>query len=239
MAEVRNSNLFGKRWFLLLAVAILLPAGVSSEYIYGYVTDKGTGSPFVNISVDVFMALDHSSPLASVRTDNKGYYNATVEPGNYDIYLRVGDSNPMQSVYVQAGQIQQIDFKINMKSISEQQQMDSYTYWIVFIIGGIILLIILADQIFFKRKRILSDLAAERSRLESELKGKEEAVDELGKLKKDKGQLEYMINLTRTKYHQRTINEESYREIIRDYQEKLIEVEAKIAAMEAEKKESK
>lgn len=243
MSVQKNFVLWRRIGFVLLIVMLFLPGGVIAEtkaLIEGYVTDKDTGKPFVNVSAEVYPALDHSSPLASLYTDEKGYYNVSVPPGNYDIYVRVGKTNPMQSVYVQSGQIQSIDFKISMKSISEEQMTSSGMFWIQVIIAGLILVVILVDQLFFKKKRILSDLEAERSRIEAELKKSEAGgLDELSRLKKDKNQLEYMINLTRTKYHQRSINEESFREIIRDYQEKLIEIEAKIATLEADKKDGK
>ncbi|MDD5111645.1 MAG: carboxypeptidase-like regulatory domain-containing protein [Candidatus Altiarchaeota archaeon] len=223
--------------FLLCALSAFACAS-QKAFIEGSVTDTATGKPFMNVSLDVFVASDPSNPYATVRTDERGRYNISVDDGNYEIYVRVGATNPRQSVYVHAGEIQQLNFKISMKSISEEQLSSNWMFWVQVGIAALIIGIIAVDQLFFKRKRVLSDLAAERGRLEAELKkGEEGGQDDLGKLRKDRSQLEYMINLTRTKYHQRSINEESFREIIRDYQEKLIEVEARIAALEAEKKD--
>jgi hypothetical protein len=226
---------------LILAVILLIPsqaAAAGTASIEGYVTDKDSGKPFAGVQIETYNVSDHSKPVASSITDERGYYSMNVSPGNYDIYVRTGKTNPWQSVYLQAGQLQSIDFRISMTSISDEQMTSSPLFWAQIILAGLILLIIVIDQLFFKRKRILSDLAAERTKLEVELKkGDEIGQDEIGMLKKDKSQLEYMINLTRTKYHQRSINEESFREIIRDYQEKLIEVEAKIAALESDRKQ--
>jgi len=225
---------------LLLAVVLLMPlpvvaAGTAS--IDGHIIDKDTGKHLAGLLVEAINVSDGKTVASSI-TDESGYYSMNVSPGNYDVFVRIGEKQPSQSLFVQTGQIQSLDFKISMKSISEQQMTQSPLFWAQIILAGFILLIIIIDQLFFKRKRILSDLAAERSRLEVELKkGDETSRDEISKLKKDKSQLEYMINLTRTKYHERSINEESFREIIRDYQEKLIEVEAKMAALESEKKE--
>lgn len=224
---------------LILLSAIPIASAQSAAFLTGCVIDRDSGIPFNGTLVDVYDAADHTTPLSSVYTDTRGCYNTSVKPGNYDIYVRIGISNPTQSVYVQAGQIQQVDFKISMKSVREEQLTGSSMFWIQVAIAGVILAVIVIDQLFFKKKRILGELAAERSKLEAEMK-KDDGwgwYGELSNLKKEKKQLEYMINLTRTKYHERSINEESYREIIRDYQEKLIEVEAKIAAMETEGKE--
>lgn len=237
-------NSFKAGLFITAATVLFyLPsAGAAPQaFLDGCVLDKDTGMPFNGTLVEVYDVADHTKPASSIYTDGRGCYNTSVNPGNYDIYVRIGRANPTQSVYVQAGQIQQVDFRISMKSVTEEQLTSSSMFWIQVAVAGIILAVIVVDQLFFKKKRILGELAAERSKLESEMK-KDEGwgwYGELSNLKKEKKQLEYMINLTRTKYHERSINEESYREIIRDYQEKLIEVEAKIAAMETENTEKK
>jgi len=224
---------------VLLALVLFFSAGAcaaANAYLSGNVIDVGSGKPFEGTLVEAYLASDHTRPVASVETDERGYYNMSLPSGNYDVYARIGKRNPSQSIYLQPGQVQIIDFKISMETISEEQMTSSPLFWVQVVIAGLILVVILVDQIFFKQKRILRDLAAERSRLENEIKKDESGgVDELSRLRKEKNQLEYMINLTRTKYHKKNINEESFREIIRDYQEKLIEVEAKIASLEGEK----
>gem|GEM_PF-5106068 len=55
---------------------------------------------------------------------------------------------------------------------------------------------------------------------------------ELLKLQSEKSNIEEMIRIAKTKYHKRKLDEESFREIIRDHQKKLIEIEAKINQIE-------
>jgi hypothetical protein len=222
---------------LILVSALPAASAQSAAFLAGCVTNKDNGMPFNGTLVQVYDVAEPNNAVSSVYTDVKGCYNTSVKPGNYNIYVRIGNTHPTQSVYVQAGQIQQVDFRISMKSVLEEQLTSSNMFWIQVGIAGIILAVIVVDQLFFKKKRILGELAAERTKLEAEMK-KDEGwgwYGEVNNLRKEKKQLEYMINLTRTKYHERSINEESYREIIRDYQEKLIEVEAKIAALESDR----
>jgi len=225
---------------LCLAVFFSLIASTacsaSVAYVEGFVKDKDTGRPFENVVVEVFNTSSPNTPVASMVTDANGFYNVSVSKGNYEIFVRVGSSNPRQSVYVQSGEIQHIDFVIDKKSITGESITSNPMTLLQIGIAVLILLGILADQLFFRKRRVATGLAAETARIEREIKSAGSGVDDLTGLRNEKKQLEYMIDLTRTKYHQRAINEESFREIIRDYQEKLIEVEAKIAALESEKK---
>jgi hypothetical protein len=62
------------------------------------------------------------------------------------------------------------------------------------------------------------------------------AKSELEKLEGRKAELEEMIRLAKVKFYKRQIDEESYKGIVKNNQEKLIEVEAKIGEMEGRKK---
>jgi len=58
--------------------------------------------------------------------------------------------------------------------------------------------------------------------------GKLVDIDKTSMLIKRKEDIEYMINLSRIKYYKRRIDKESFREIIKDYQKQLIEIEAEL-----------
>ncbi|HIE34242.1 MAG TPA: hypothetical protein EYP86_03805 [Candidatus Altiarchaeales archaeon] len=55
---------------------------------------------------------------------------------------------------------------------------------------------------------------------------------QIKKLLDEKKSIEEMIEIAKKKYHQRKLDEESFREIVRDNQKKLIEIEAKIDDIE-------
>lgn len=67
----------------------------------------------------------------------------------------------------------------------------------------------------------------------------EERSDLLQKLNARKERIEYLIKLAESKYHRRKLDEESFREIIRDQQKKVMEIEAKISEIEKEIKKLK
>lgn len=60
------------------------------------------------------------------------------------------------------------------------------------------------------------------------------AESELQKLKKEKERIEELIRRTKIKYHKREIDEESFREIIKDYQKDLMEITMRISELESE-----
>lgn len=74
-----------------------------------------------------------------------------------------------------------------------------------------------------------------KSRRESLRKGFWERMegesDEIKKLQDEKGRLEELIKNTKAKYHRREIDEESFREIVKDYQKELMEINVKIGKM--------
>ena len=55
---------------------------------------------------------------------------------------------------------------------------------------------------------------------------------ELTRLRDEKKSIEEMIKLAQVKFHKRKLDEESFREIVRDEQKKLIEVEARMQDLE-------
>ena len=215
--------------------------------IMGYVTDAEMNTAYSGALVEIFYS-DHTEPLAITRTDYQGYYKFDIPPERgYDIYARVGEMPTMQSVYVSPGQIQTVNFKISVKKVTNEQFTEDIGFRVVVIVAVVILLIILIDQIYLRKRREIKELDKERQKLEEKMGTSGEAPDlrftgregELMGLKKEKTQFEYMINLTNIKYHTRKLDEESFREIVRDYQKKLIEIEIKIKELEREKEKSR
>jgi len=60
----------------------------------------------------------------------------------------------------------------------------------------------------------------------------EARADELTKLQEQKNHLEELIKRTKVKYHKRELDEESFREIVKDYQKQLMEINVKIWELE-------
>lgn len=223
---------------LLLLLLLYSASAAENATIYGYVTDRDTGKPLDDIVVEIFSSADHSAPVASVYTDIKGSYNASVPAGQtYDIYVRLGKVNPSQSVYLAEGYVQKVDFEISMQSVSQTTSIiEDSGFSMVVVVAVVILVVILFDQVYLRKKRVMRDLEAEKKHLEKKLAEEGEPMDELSSLKKERDRINYMVNLTKTKYHQRKLDEESFREIVRDYQKTLIEIETKIEEMEKDKK---
>jgi len=59
----------------------------------------------------------------------------------------------------------------------------------------------------------------------------------LQELKRKRDEITNLITLTKKTYHQRKIDEESFREIVKDYQQQLIEIEGKIKNSEKDSTE--
>ncbi|VVB54915.1 Carboxypeptidase regulatory-like domain protein [uncultured archaeon] len=214
-----------KRFLAFIAVFWLVQVALAQNAtISGHVTDKDTGRPYSGVSVEVFNATDHSVPVAALVTDDKGFFETEV-PGmvNYDIFLRVGKSNPSQSVYVQAGQIQTVDFIVSSRAVSASEAEDSGGFIVVVVVALVVLAVILVDQVLSRRKgkAVVGGSAAV-------LPAKESLEQRKARLTSEKARIEEMISLTKNKYQHRLIDEESFREIIRDHQKKLIEVEAQL-----------
>ena len=60
----------------------------------------------------------------------------------------------------------------------------------------------------------------------------ENAEQELEQLQRQKKEVEDLIEIAKSKFHNRNLDEESFREIVRDQQKKLIEIESKISNLE-------
>ncbi len=209
--------------------------------IQGYVKNQKTGMPNEGVWVDVYKSDDHSKSIASMKTDAQGFYSAEVPAGfSYDVYVRAGDPNPNQrtSNAVEPSGVYTLNFKIDSETNYSEVSMEKYGFWIVVIVAVLILLIILIDQLLLRKKRVMRELETERDKLKKRIEegDKSEPGSELERLQKERDQIDYMINLTKIKFHKRKIDEESFREIARDYQKKLIEVEAKIDELTGEEK---
>jgi hypothetical protein len=60
----------------------------------------------------------------------------------------------------------------------------------------------------------------------------EARADELTQLQEEKNQIDELIKRTKVKYHKRELDEESFREIVKDYQKQLMEINVKIWDLE-------
>ncbi len=96
----------------------------------------------------------------------------------------------------------------------------------VFLFPGLMLVIVLTAVVVFLWRR-------RKSHKKTHSKGAGAGVDvELLKLQDEKKSIEEMIRIAKKKYHNRMLDEESFREIVRDHQKKLIEIEARINQIE-------
>lgn len=116
-------------------------------------------------------------------------------------------------------------------------------FWIIFFLLLILLVIGLILFILFLLKVPIFRIE-ERNILEIQPEeivrmSDSEKKDLLQKLQDKKRRVEYMIDLTKRRYYQREMDEESFREIVRDHQKKLIDIETKIKEMEEQIKKLK
>ncbi|MBD3389015.1 MAG: hypothetical protein GF416_08010 [Candidatus Altiarchaeales archaeon] len=205
------------RPYYALALLILTAgAAVAQEYatIQGYVRDGNSGESIEGLKVDVYRSDDHSNTIAATKTDERGFYAVDVPPGSYyDVYLRVGDTNPNQrtSEAAAANAVYPLNFNIASESNYTDVVVERYGFWIVAAVAALVIAVIVLDQVFLKKSE------------------KEPSLEEL---RKERDQITGMISMIKSKYHRREIDEESYREINRDEQKKLIEIEARIREKE-------
>lgn len=229
-----------RRLLLLLVILVYtVSAQEQNATIQGYVKDV-SGAPMVDVSVDIYSTDNLNKAFAYTKTDDNGFYKVDVEPGKYyDILVRDGSVNPKQRTkdVVRENSINTLNFEISTETSYSEVMIEKYGFWIVVVVAVIILFVILGDQLFMRRKRKIRALERERSELEERIKGEEsgETVDEYTKLKREKDNVEYMLNLSKIKYHKRQLDEESFREIVRDYQKQLIAVEAKMNRLKTDK----
>ncbi len=221
-------------WFCMLIFIVSLTFSAanaeSNATIYGYVIDKDTGKPFNDITIELFSSSDHSTPVAVLSTDEKGFYNTTVPAGiSYDIYVRLSKVNPSRTVYVGEGHVQRVDFEISMQSIGKKDIIEESGFSIVVVVAFAILAIILLDQMRLRRKRAIYEAEiSEDATKKNQGEAKTKPEDDIDALKKEKERIENLVALTKKKYHKRKIDDESFREMIRDYQKRLIEIEEKM-----------
>jgi len=194
-------------------LAIILIASLSSAQshatLQGYVRDGNSGESIPEVKVDVYLSQDHGKTVASTSTDEKGFYILTVPPGEYyDVYLRTGEVNPNQrtSQAVQANGVYTLNFNIVAESAYSSSVVEKYGVSAIVILAFILFAIILYDRLA-SRKPTKQDTAS---------------------LRKQKDEIQGMLDLARYKYHHREIDEESFRAITKDQQEKLIELEARL-----------
>jgi hypothetical protein len=198
----------------ILISASLCAAAADFATIEGTVLDKNTGKSMPNIKVNIYKAEDHDQPQATALTDPKGYYSANVTPGSYyDVYLVIGDANPnLRTTHpVEASGTYTLNFRIDAETSYTSSVVEKYGIGLVAAVAGLIIALIIVDQLLLRRKT------------------QEPGIDEL---RKKRDQIQEMVNLAKTKYHKREIDEESFREITRDHQQKLIEIESKIKYLE-------
>jgi len=198
----------------IMLLSVCCVGEAEKTVVQGYVKDAKTGKSMAGVKVDVYPSQDHSIAVAAVETDSKGFYSVTVPPGSYyDVYLVVGDVNPNQRTTsaTEAGGVYTINFNMDSESNYSNSVVDKYGVEIVIGVAALILLLIVVDQVMGRRS--------------SKAPG---ASD----LKRQRDQIAEMINLAKGKYHRREIDEESFREITRDQQERIIELESKIKALE-------
>jgi 5-hydroxyisourate hydrolase-like protein (transthyretin family) len=223
--------------FFLFAALCTVSAGEFDATVKGFVMDQATGMPFSGVVVDIYKSDDHSTTAASVKTDERGYYETEVAGGQYyDIYVRLGDPNPYQRTQsvVQKNGVYTINFNVHTETNYSERVVERYGFWIVVVVAAIILLVILFDQLFFRRRRVVKALEDEQVKLKKRLEETtEEPKDELARLEKERDKMYYMINLSKIKFHKRELDEESFREIVRDYEKKLIEIEARIEELKS------
>jgi uncharacterized membrane protein len=204
------------RAYAILFLLFLVAGACSAQgqaTLQGFVRDGNTGNSMPGIKVDVYTSEDHINIVASTRTDEEGFYSVGVAPNKYyDVYLRVGDVSPNQRTNedVEAGGVYTLNFNIAAESSYSSSVVEKYGFGIVVVVAVLILLIILIDQLILRRPK----------------------TPGLKELRRERDHLQEMIDLAKNKYHKREIDEESFREIIKDKQERLIELESKIRELE-------
>ena len=202
--------------------------------IYGHVLDEKTGAPLNNVLVEIFASEDPAHPVVSDYTNDKGFFNSTVAGNkNYEIYVRLGEKNPKQSVYVTSGAIQEVKFMVSMETISEMDIIEQ-PYFLIFVaIAVLVIGVILFDELYIRRRKI-SALETDKERLKNKIESTVE-LDEVSTLEKKRDRIELMIKMAQLKFHKRQIDDESFREIVRDKQKDLIEIEARLSEIRKEK----
>ena len=197
----------------VLFLASCVVCAIEPATIQGYVRDRNTGESRAGVKVELYSSDDHTNVVSSTETDDKGFYMMSVEAGRYyDVYLRVGDVNPNQRTpeIVSSGGSYAMNFNIVTESSYSDSVVEKYGFGIVVAVALLVLAIIVFDKLLSRRTH-------------------EPSVDEM---KRERDEIKGMLDVAREKYHRREIDEESFREITRDEQQRLIQLEAKISKKE-------
>jgi len=89
------------------------------------------------------------------------------------------------------------------------------------------------EQVIDEAKKISQLWKSRREQLQMGYWEKMEArADELTEMQGQKEHIEELIKRTKIKYHKRELDEESFREIVKDYQKQLMEINVKIWELE-------
>jgi len=217
----------------------------ASEYgtIKGKVTDYDSGKPKPNLLVEIYSQEEPKVPFASLKTDENGYYESKVPAGvTYSIYVRTSGQNPKQvTPFVQAGSEWKMNFVIAEESnISVGGADEGTLILIILLLAALVFGSILLDQVYFRRQRMKKlEQARVAADSDNEVLIIADPLEELERLKKEKYDIEYRIGLSKSQFHQRKLDEESFREIVRDYQKRLIDIESRIKNLEWELKNGK
>ena len=225
-----------KKTIILFLVASLLAAAGAQQnaIIYGYVLDEKTGAPLDKVVVEIFASDDPSRAIVSRYTDSRGFFNASVQGNkNYEIYVRLGDKNPKQSVYVTGGAIQEVRFVVSMETINEQNIIEQPYFLVFAVIAVLVIGVILFDEVYMRRRKI-SALETDKEKLKNRIESTVE-LDEVSTLEKKRDRIELMIKMAQLKFHKRKLDDESFREIVRDKQKDLIEIEARLSELKKTK----
>lgn len=111
--------------------------------------------------------------------------------------------------------------------------------WLYSISAILVAALVVAFVVIYYKK-LKPGAAAEAARVAAAEAAKGASAESDGKLTelyRKRDEIEEMIKIAKVKYYKRTLDEESYKEIIKDHQQKLIEIEARIAKMEGTIKE--
>lgn len=182
--------------------------------IEGTITDAHTGEAVSDIQVDVYAADDKNYPVATAYTDKAGFYQVEVKKRNfYDAHIlwAGGSTSDRTREAVRAGGTYVLNFQIGKETEATQSAVEKYGFGFVVVVAGFVLLIIIVDIVFSRSKK--------RGPSRAEL------VNELDEIKS-------ILEISRQKYHKREIDELSFREISKEKQSRIIEIESKLAALD-------
>lgn len=214
---------------LMCSLMVLCSCGAALQAaIAGSVLDNETRQPLEGIEVDIFPAGAQGATAIVAYTDVNGRYNASVNPGNYDVLIsKLGKVNLKKTVYVEEGSTETVDFMVGLRNTAKTQPTSGGND-LVFLVAAVILAAA-AIYLLRKKKRKASEQPAEEPK-------KERAVvvpsDELTLLKTERERLKHMMVVERTAFTDRKINEERLKEVMSDYERSLEEIKRKISELE-------